>query len=677
MTSNHSRTAHGIDIRTTRPRLRDGLRFIPQVSRDHTPWFRIEDELCGRFHRIGVAEYEFLLALDGHRTLEQARKQAALSTNHRNVIDAEQSESLVLWAAGEFLVEGHADFHQTSRQGNRSSIAWIKIPLVRGDATWDTLVKATGWLFQTQIAIASVMLWIIAFCLVILNRQRFVDDVATVMSPSGWLTLAGVWLTLKVVHEFGHLVCCQRYGGRVGEVGVAWMLLAPVAYADLTDLYRMKSRAGRLLTCLAGVFIELHVAALAVFAWACTSSPTASHVLATIAVTASLGSMLFNLNPLMRLDGYHALSDWLGRPNLGAEGAKAIKGVAAVIFLGRNRAPRSNSGRLALYGLAVFLYRIFITGSLVVATQAMYGRIGLLIVASIIVIMAAPAFVGWLTAGYREFRSRPAVLVRFLSTSLILAISLGAAWQTIACWQSGWCGIVEYEDDSPLRCASSGKVIRVLVKSGETVNAGDMLVELENLSLCSELMKAQCELAAGEAKWTRLRETHLSAPAASEQKVNDAMKVRVDHLKRQVEHLMVRAPRDGMVIALQPDRWVGQWFEEGEALLYVVDPIKKKVIVAVPQEAMNRVRGLPGSHAQCRSPDGWSLSGTVTSITQQAELEPPHPALAASAGGPLPVRFGNTPDKVSLLSPHVRLEMAISDSDNRWSPGQPVRMIEE
>ena len=157
------------------------------------------------------------------------------------------------------------------------------------------------------------------------------------------------------------------------------MLVAPVAYVDLTDLYRMKSRSHRVFICLAGICVEMIVAGVSVFCWSQSLSPWCNHFYATIAITASVGSLLFNLNPLMKLDGYHALCDWIGRPHLASDGARAMNGFASRGFLGKRNNRNTASFRLTAYGIAAFAYQISITLGLVAGSYAMYGRVGFVV----------------------------------------------------------------------------------------------------------------------------------------------------------------------------------------------------------------------------------------------------------------------------------------------------------
>ena len=161
-----------IDIRTTRPRLRDGLRFIPKSSHDGVAWFRIEDDANGRFHRIGLAEYEFLLALDGVRTIEQARERAAATSHQKHSIAPEQAESLLHWALGESLLAGQNASPQTAASRSKSSLAWIKLPFMAGNTQWRWPVSMAGWLFDSRAITAVLAMWCMASCMALLDHDR-------------------------------------------------------------------------------------------------------------------------------------------------------------------------------------------------------------------------------------------------------------------------------------------------------------------------------------------------------------------------------------------------------------------------------------------------------------------------------------------------------------------------
>ena len=66
---------------------------------------------------------------------------------------------------------------------------------------------------------------------------------------------------------------------------------------------------------MAGLMVELHIALLALFSWGILEDGPARSV-AFLATTSIIGSLLVNLSPFMRFDGYYALADFLGMQNL-------------------------------------------------------------------------------------------------------------------------------------------------------------------------------------------------------------------------------------------------------------------------------------------------------------------------------------------------------------------------
>src|SRR5438093_13361744 len=71
-----------------------------------------------------------------------------------------------------------------------------------------------------------------------------------------------------------------------------------------------------MLMTLAGGFFQLFFWALATIAWRLLSPETVLSRICLIAIAFSGIQTLFNFNPLIRLDGYYLLSDWLEIPNL-------------------------------------------------------------------------------------------------------------------------------------------------------------------------------------------------------------------------------------------------------------------------------------------------------------------------------------------------------------------------
>jgi putative peptide zinc metalloprotease protein len=113
-----------------------------------------------------------------------------------------------------------------------------------------------------------------------------------------------------IIHEFGHAAALMRFGGRGAEIGFAFYICFAALFVDLSDAWKL-GRRERVVVDLSGMYFQ---SILLVFAAACYAS-TGWIVLAYCFVFTDI-QIAANLNPLLRLDGYWAIADALGIPNL-------------------------------------------------------------------------------------------------------------------------------------------------------------------------------------------------------------------------------------------------------------------------------------------------------------------------------------------------------------------------
>lgn len=176
------------------------------------------------------------------------------------------------------------------------------------------------------------------------------------VSPSSEEILWGLLLLALVVllHELGHAAAAWRLGARKVSIGVGWYLVFPVAWADLSELWRFPSRS-RALVDVAGVLMQaIAVTALMI------GYHLGGHALLLAAASAASASVLWNLNPLLRMDGYWLLSDLLGSSHLHRDAKAALGRVwnqyaPRRIHVTVGRAPPLSpaiGAALALYALA-------------------------------------------------------------------------------------------------------------------------------------------------------------------------------------------------------------------------------------------------------------------------------------------------------------------------------------
>jgi putative peptide zinc metalloprotease protein len=133
---------------------------------------------------------------------------------------------------------------------------------------------------------------------------------------------------LGFFHEYGHAYATKIYGGDVHDIGIALLYFTPAFYCDTTDALLFQNKWHRLWVNTAGIYVEGFVCAGATALWVASYPDTLLHEIAykTMLFT-GISTIFFNINPLIKIDGYHALTSLLEMPDLREESFRHIGSV--------------------------------------------------------------------------------------------------------------------------------------------------------------------------------------------------------------------------------------------------------------------------------------------------------------------------------------------------------------
>ena len=304
----------------------------------------------------------------------------------------------------------------------------MKIPLPHSERWMNTAAKTFRPIFDSRVVLPSLLLIVAAAVILFSRWNEFVSSSVNIFHPSNWLWLLGTWVVLKMIHELAHAIACERQGGTVRESGIVFILFAPLAYVDVTSCWRMNSRWSRIVVSSAGMYVELVIAAAAVFAWTLIDAPQTRFLLHNLVFAAGLSTLLFNANVLMRFDGYFILADLIEVPNLYSEASSAVRRLAKRIVTGEETSGGSLGGwrrHFVLgYGLAAFFWRVMICVSLGIAASTMFAGAGVVIAAfGIVMWLGRP--LTQLVRFASDLRSRdPNRFIRGVATERFVGLSL-------------------------------------------------------------------------------------------------------------------------------------------------------------------------------------------------------------------------------------------------------------
>src|SRR5262249_22932308 len=205
-------------------------------------------------------------------------------------------------------------------------VFYQRFPLYDPDQLYNRIIKHIWFLWSREFFIFCMVMFSLAATIIISNWDTVSAGLARLKSfekPSDIVIFFSVLFIVVGFHENGHGLTCKRYGGEVHEVGFMLIYFMPAFYANVSDAWTFQSKAAKLWVTFAGAFVELIICSIASFVWYFSPPGYLTHDVAFIfMLVAGLSSILVNMNPLVKLDGYFALIDYLEIPNLSGESSK-------------------------------------------------------------------------------------------------------------------------------------------------------------------------------------------------------------------------------------------------------------------------------------------------------------------------------------------------------------------
>ena len=624
------------------------------------PWVILDDPFNNQFYRLRPEAYEFVARLAPDRTVEEVWRECI----ERFPGTAPGQEAVIqllsqLYHANLLHYPRATDaselFARQRKQAQRETRArWLNImfarfPLLDPDRFLVRTLPVVGKLVSP----AGAVLWLatVAWALKVVadHFTEAMDEAQGAIAPGNLFLLYAAMVMVKVLHEFGHAYVCRKFGGEVHAMGVLLMVFTPVPYVDATSAWGLRERWKRVLVGSAGMVVETGVAAIATFVWAATGGGTLHALAYNIMLVASVSTLVFNLNPLLRFDGYFILSDLVGIPNLSQRATAQLRAWAERWLFGlrREKGPatsRAEAAWLGAYGVASGIYRVFVFGGILLVIADRFLLLGLLMAAACAVAwLAVPAwsFLSYLATSPKLERHRlRAVAVSSVGIAGLLALLLLVPFPH----HFRAPGIVRSTRWTELYNGAAGEVAAVMARPGQSVSAGQALLTLRNPELDQQALAANAALAEADA---RLRHALQDAVpnVAPLQSLRDSILKNIARIQRDQDALVVRSPHPGVWVLPEPEGLVGRWLPQGSALGLLVDNSGYQFEATVRQEDGDQLFASPivASEARLHGQAGRAVLLADLRKIPAEQRQLPSAALGWQARGPV-ATTGRDPD---------------------------------
>ncbi|MCA9132307.1 MAG: HlyD family efflux transporter periplasmic adaptor subunit [Planctomycetales bacterium] len=647
-----------------------------------------------RFLRLGPREYLIASVLDGQRSaaevvaaVRETQPQAATSEEEVLQVASWLAKMGLLASAGAAPGVGVGAGGPTAAPSPAAGVQpfafnpiYTKLPLLPGRH----LEWVAAWfapLFGLPLAVAAVLLWLVAGLSVLSQWNQFAAATSDLFVSDRYLWWAAAWLLLKTAHELGHAVAAMRVGSAIRSAGISLIFMAPVPYVDISDLWAISNRWQRVLTCAAGMLVELTLAAAAALLALSTDNQSLQYFCCAVATMGTLTTLAFNASPFIRFDGYFIISDLINYPNLYTDAQLAARQFLLKCFRPFQATQHKMSFGLVTYGLACYQYRLVMMLTIAVGTILAFQGLGLALVAwGAYAMLLAP----WLKAR-RERARTPAAAQTVASGPRPLAAVLERCWAWGAAGLLGLLlflpspiqpaipGYVALRQPLTLRSATDGFVDQVLLLPGSPVEPGQLIAVLDNPTLKLELALKRNQLAAVQETIRQKRAMGNLAELQSQQAQLESLQLQHQQLAKKVQGLQIRSPIHGYLVQNNLHRSRGLFLTAGEPLALIAKPDEYEVVASVDQNDVENFRAVLGQSLSVRISGGLRLEGILEKVDPRASDRLHTPLLAAAYGGPIAVQMQaeRGDEEFKMLTPRFEARVQLNAASSpAATPGQ-------
>lgn len=631
----------------TLPPLREELALLPgAVLADGQPSHILHDPVRNKFFQIDWPTFEILSRWHLGDAVAIA---AAVSSETTLQLEYADVAEVAAFLRDNLLLRvqpgAAAEFAKRLRQQRGGLGTWLlhnylffRIPLVRPDAWLARWAPRLAFFYSRQFLVLTMAA--LGWGLVEVYRQ-WDAFTATLVDTISWAGLASYGLTLMVVktlHELGHAVTAKRLGCKVPAMGIAFLVMWPVAYTDTNDVWRLIRRRQRLAVVGAGVLTELIVAAWATFAWAVLPGGTAKSLAFLLATTTWIATVAINSSPFMRFDGYFLLSDWLEMPNLHARAfALARWDLRERLFgLGaqppEHFPPRRRLG-LVLFAYATWIYRLVVFLGIAALVYAFFIKaVGILLFA---------VEIGWflLLPLYRElqaWRGLWPVIRRQPRTRRSAVIALAFIFLLFVPWPAriAVSALLRPAEQLVIYAPAHAQVAAMPVGEGQRVEAGAILLRLSSPDLTGRRQSALARI-------ERLRWQTAAAPFDNAQRAQwqvsreqlGAARAEIAAVDADAARYAPVAPFAGVLRDLNPDLQPGVWLARQEPLARLVSDRGQMVVAYLDEEEVSLVSIGDTAKFYSDTPEGPVVRLEIAGIDRDTSRTLAEPELSNLFGG--------------------------------------------
>ncbi|MFZ5561391.1 MAG: peptidase M50 [Pseudomonadota bacterium] len=591
-------------VAAMKPLLRRQVQVNRQQFRGEI-WMVLREPGSNRLFRVTLPAWEIISRFDGQRDLDSLWKEMCEALGDDVPAQGEVVRLVSQLASSDLLLadlppdlaelgERSHDIAAKRLLGYIKSPLALRLPLFDPDRMLSATLPVGSWLFSRR----GFFVWLVVVLLALLQvglhwNELTGNMIDQLLATENLLLLGILYPLLKFIHECGHGWAVKRWGGEVRELGVMFLIFIPTPYVDASHAGFFKDKRQRMLVGFAGMQVELLIAALATFLWVAVEPGLVRAVAYNLMIIAGISAVVFNGNPLLRFDAYHILADWLEMPNFGNRANQYIGYLLQKNILRMDVPDPAESRREArwftFYAIAAFLYKLFVTFGIVFAVAGRFfifgALLGILAFANALVLPAWRVLKAVATDN-RFAKSRPRAwqwLGGGLAGFVLFAVFVPLPSYTVTE------GVVWVPESARIYAGADGVMTAVAHRSGEAVQAGDLVAQLDNPQIETSVAAMMARVQELDLRYRQAAAESRSEIAIMAEEYERAV-AELEDAQQRLAGLDLLAPEGGTLALEEGNGLLGRFLTRGTAVGYVISGREVLLRVVVNQDDIDLVR---------------------------------------------------------------------------------------
>lgn len=634
------------------PKIRNDLKLLEtSASEDGSKRWLIFDPIQNKYFNIGIDTFDLISKWQNNIEVEEFIE---ILKEKDYDIDKESLQTFIEFLRTNNLIvcEETPDIQRIKsvhKQSKQNIFKWlihnylfIRFPLVKPDKWLEENKNKINFLYSKLWQNIVFFLGFLGLIFVLRDWESFISTFMYMFTKEGFFYYFLSLVFVKSFHELGHAFTAKRLGCKVPTMGVALLVLFPVLYTDTTDAWKLKSKYHRLQIVVAGMKVELYIALIATFLWSFAPIGIFKSILFILATTSWISSILINISPFLRFDGYYALSDITDSKNLQPRSFAMARWFIRKNILGiEEEIPEILSNKkqkfFIAYAISTWIYRFFLfLGIAILVYYYAFKVLGIILfLVEIIWFIFLPIYkelkVWWMKRKILTFNKKNKIsLLIFLFFILLVFLPWNSNIKMPA--------IIESKNYFEYYTPEDGYIENIFFTNGEIVKKGQLLLKLKSPELEYKISQINEEIELSQLELNKQAgfKENLDKRFILEESLLKKMN-ELEGLKKVAEKFEIKASFDGKIYFYNNYK-ENQWVNKKEPIFVLYDNLDFKITGFCNENDLNLLKENAKSKFIFNSGDLDNITSNVTTISKVSVPYLEYSELSSNFGGTIPTR---------------------------------------